>query len=56
MIFNVNINSVSQQIVSYFKSPSDFLSTVNENDKQYGNERENYANKCVIKNEDMVPN
>ena len=40
ILFDENIIVVSQQIVSYFKSPSEYnFSDVNESDKRYANEK-----------------
>ena len=49
-IADENINVVSQNIALYFKSLSDFFSAVNENEKEYGNEKNTDNNKGVIDN------
>ena len=53
ILFDENIIVVSQQIVSYFKSPSEYnFSDVNESDKRYANEKNTDKNIVVIDNKD----
>ena len=51
-VVNNNLNVVSKQIESYFKSPLCYdFSAVNKNDKEYGNEKNTDKNKGIIDNE-----